>query len=72
MNGPDTTRDPQELRSALQRAGATMSCPACDGREWVSSGAVELTSEPRTEVYLLSCKACGFVRMHDLDFLDQD
>ncbi len=46
-----------------------MSCPACGRREWVSSGQVELVREPRTEVYLLSCKWCGYVRMHDLDFL---
>jgi uncharacterized Zn finger protein len=65
-------RDPQQLREALSRKGAQMPCPSCKGREWVSSGAVELTSDPRTEVYLLSCKECGFVRMHDLDFLIED
>ncbi len=46
-----------------------MRCPACGGREWVSSGQVQLVDKPSTEVYLLSCKWCGYVRMHDLDLL---
>lgn len=61
--------DARELHEALKGKAATMACPACGGREWASSGAVELTDAPRTEVYLLSCKTCGYVRMHDLDFL---
>jgi uncharacterized Zn finger protein len=48
-----------------------MTCPACGRREWASSGRTELAQSPRTEVYLLSCKGCGYVRMHDLDFLLQ-
>ena len=46
-----------------------MACPACGRREWASSGTVELVREPATQVYLLSCNWCGFVRMHDLDLL---
>ena len=46
-----------------------MACPACGRREWASSGRGELIEAPRTEVYLLSCRNCGFVRMHDMDFL---
>jgi uncharacterized Zn finger protein len=62
----DEKLDPQ---AALQVKKATMRCPACGRREWVSSGQVELVQNPRTEVYLLSCKWCGYVRMHDLDLL---
>lgn len=58
--------DPQ---AAIRVKKATMDCPACGRREWVSSGEVELVDEPSTNVYLLSCKWCGFVRMHDLDLL---
>jgi uncharacterized Zn finger protein len=64
--------DPSELREALRRKAATMACPACGCLEWASSGDLELTRAPRTEVYLLSCRACGYVRMHDLDFLIGD
>ncbi len=46
-----------------------MDCPACGRREWVSSGEVKLVDQPSTNVYLLSCKWCGFVRMHDLELL---
>ena len=49
-----------------------MACPTCGRREWASSGRSELTREPHTEVLLLSCKGCGYVRMHDLDFLLED
>lgn len=61
--------EPGDPLEALQHKGATMACPACGRREWASSGRAELTREPRTEVYLLSCRGCGYVRMHDLDFL---
>lgn len=46
-----------------------MACPACGRREWASSGRTELIETPRTEVYLLSCRNCGYVRMHDMDFV---
>lgn len=49
-----------------------MACPACGQRHWVSSGIVELTKDPRTEVFLLSCRDCGYVRMHDMDMLKDD
>jgi uncharacterized Zn finger protein len=62
----DEKLDPQ---AALGVKKVTMSCPACGRREWASSGQVELVREPPTQVYLLSCKWCGFVRMHDLDLL---
>jgi hypothetical protein len=58
-----------DLLRALQEKGATMTCPACGRRDWASSGRTELAESPRTEVYLLSCRGCGYVRMHDLDFL---
>jgi hypothetical protein len=63
---PDEQADPLE---ALKRKGASMACPACGCLEWASSGRTELLEEPPTEVLLLSCWACGFVRMHDLDLL---
>jgi predicted nucleic-acid-binding Zn-ribbon protein len=55
--------------AALRVKKATMSCPACGRREWASSGQVKLVDEPHTKVFLLSCKWCGYVRMHDLDLL---
>jgi predicted RNA-binding Zn-ribbon protein involved in translation (DUF1610 family) len=63
---PNEPTDPLEV---LQRKGVSMACPACGRREWASSGRGELIEAPRTEVYLLSCRNCGFVRMHDMDFL---
>jgi transcription elongation factor Elf1 len=59
----------QDAQKAIQVKKATMACPACGRREWASSGEVQLVPDPLTTVYLLSCKWCGYVRMHDLDLL---
>lgn len=49
-----------------------MVCPVCADKHWVSSGVVELIKEPKTDVFMLSCGTCGFVRMHDMDMLGED
>jgi hypothetical protein len=53
----------------IRRKGGSMGCPVCADKHWVNTGVVELTQDPRTEVLLLSCGNCGFVRMHDTDML---
>jgi hypothetical protein len=73
--------DLDRLRQQLQRVGAKTDCPICGTRSWaigeedVLLQAIgddsDLTMGKGYVVHALTCRNCGFVRLHAADFLER-
>jgi hypothetical protein len=74
MDVPD--RDLQRLGEAVDKAGARLDCPSCGHKEWAFlEGPIELPAaggRPKGfQALPLTCKRCGFIRLHAASILDR-
>jgi C4-type Zn-finger protein len=74
MEVPD--RDLQRLGEAVDKAGARLECPSCGHKEWAFlERPVELPAAGGVpegfQALPLTCKRCGFIRLHAASILDR-